>query len=66
MWERFNRLRAAESQLKSADEETRQKGAVAQLALFGQITQFYYEGADVFAHYMRMDHRLRPPLRVRR
>lgn len=66
MWLRFNRLRVAGSTLKHGDEEARRKAAAAQGELFSEITQFYYEGADVFAHYMRMDHTLRSPLKTRR
>lgn len=66
MWHRFSRLRVAQSQMQSSHEETRLAAVAAQSAVLNEITQFYYEGADVFAHYMRMDHRLRAPLKRRR
>lgn len=66
MWERFLQLRATQEGLKSEDAETRKRSSRAKSDLVMKITQFYYEGADVFAHYMRMDHRLRKPLRKKR
>lgn len=66
MWERFCRLQLTHSQLQSDDEEVRGGAAQQQMTLLQDITNFYYEGADVFAPYMRMEHRLRKPLKCRR
>jgi hypothetical protein len=65
MWRRFSQLRVANIQTKSGDPATRKNGVDAQSALFKEITQFYYDGGDVFAHYMRMDQRLRKPVQKR-
>ena len=64
MWERFSRLRVAQSQMNSSVESTRHAAVEAQSKLLNEITEFYYGGTDVFAHYMRMDQRLRSPLKA--
>lgn len=64
MWHRFIKLGVANAMLKDGPTtEVRQTNADAQSRLFNEITQFYYEGSDVFAPYMRMEHRLRRPLK---
>lgn len=64
MWTRFLKLNAANSMLKDGPTpEVRRTNAEAQSRLFSDITMFYYEGSDIFAPYMRMEHRLRPPLK---
>lgn len=66
LWKLFSRLSAAEHQMKSDDEDIRKKAVKESNELFSEITQFYYEGPDVFAHFMRMDQPIMPPLKQRR
>ena len=66
MWKKFSKMRVAQSQLENSDEKIRKKAVSNKYDLFREITQFYYEGGDVFAHYMRIDHKLRAPLKKRR
>jgi len=63
MWERFLKLNAANIMLDASGEPGQKNHIRAQVKLFREITQFYYEGADVFAPYMRMDHRLTRPIK---
>ncbi|MDX8530086.1 hypothetical protein RFM41_12105 [Mesorhizobium sp. VK25A] len=67
MWHRFIKMNAANAMIEGGDTpEVRRSNIEAQSRLLNEITQFYYEGSDVFAPYMRMEHRLRPPLKTRR
>lgn len=63
MWERFIRFGAASAMMQDTEGEARKTHVEEHLRLVQEITQFYYEGSDVFAPYMRMEHRLRPPLK---
>jgi len=66
MWKRFSRMRVAQSQTESDHQATRETAISAQSQLFQEITRFYQEGADVFADYMRMSHKLPRSLRMQR
>ncbi|TIO36542.1 hypothetical protein [Mesorhizobium sp.] len=67
MWNRFIKLGAANAMMQDGPTpESRRANVEAQSRLCSEITLFYYEGSDVFAPYMRMEHRLRPPLKKRR
>ncbi|AZO34225.1 MAG: hypothetical protein EOS76_01265 [Mesorhizobium sp.] len=63
MWERFIKFGAASAMMQETEGEERKAHIDDHLRLVQEITQFYYEGSDVFAPYMRMEHRLRPPLK---
>lgn len=63
MWERFSRMTYLQHEMKSSDPEKRKKAIQANADLFKEITEFYYEGPDLFAHYMRMDQAHRSPVR---
>lgn len=67
MWNRFIKLGAAIAMLQNGPSpEIRRTNVEAQSRLFSEITLFFYEVSDVFAPYMRMEHRLRRPLKKRR
>lgn len=66
MWNRFIKLNAANHMIANGTQEQRQSNARAQGDLFDKITNFYYEGADVFSPYMKMDHRVRPVVKRKR
>jgi hypothetical protein len=67
MWHRFLKMNAANAMIEGGDTtEVRRTNIEAQSQLLNEITQFYYEGSDVFAPYMRMEHRLRKPLKTLR
>jgi hypothetical protein len=63
MWDRFIKLHAACGMLEGSVGAERRSHIDAQSRLCNEITQFYYEGADVFSPYMRMEHRLRRPVK---
>jgi hypothetical protein len=65
LWMHFIQLHAAQSNTQSTDEDVRKRAVQRQSELFQEITQFYYEGGDVFAPYLQMDQRLRAPKRRR-
>ncbi|MER8556514.1 hypothetical protein NKH37_30885 [Mesorhizobium sp. M1217] len=59
MWERFVRLGAASAMIEGTEGEERRRQIELKSRFSMEITQFYYEGSDIFSPYMRMEHRLR-------
>ncbi|MER8581727.1 hypothetical protein NKG95_24060 [Mesorhizobium sp. M1423] len=63
LWERFVRLGAASAMIEGTEGEERKRQIELRSRFALEISRFYYEGSDIFSPYMRMEHRLRGPVK---